>query len=199
MTPSQVWFLLNEINGKDDADYVGREIIKFSNETNMELVKRWDVDDEPPEDWDEFEQLWLDEDMQVAIKAGNGILLMWSKDSDTVFPYIWWYIGYNKKGKRFESSAWMTTGDFLDINTNVITVSATAWNGITLNSLDEERCAQMLEFNSDWSGEMREGIATEWANCATGLNVWKVTMSLEEIMGKTLNWSNANIKMLLGD
>ena len=61
MTPSQVWFLLNEINGKDDADYVGREIIKFSNETNMELVKRWDVDDEPPEDWDEFEQLWLDE------------------------------------------------------------------------------------------------------------------------------------------
>ena len=197
MMATQVWLFLNEINDKDDEDEVMLEIMSFSDKVPMELAKRWDELDEPPEDWDDFEQLWLDTYFDW-IKEGNGILLMWSKDSDNVFPYIWWYIGYNKKAKRFESSAWMIAGDFLDISTNVMKINYVHnWNGITLNKLDEERCAQMLSFSEDLGSEMREGIAVEWANCTTGLNVWKTTTSLEEIMRKTLNWSNANLEFIL--
>jgi hypothetical protein len=55
----------------------------------------------------------------------------------------------------------------------------------------------MLDWGDDWSGELQDDIAVVWANCSTGLNVWKTTMSQEDFMRKTLNWTNANIEFLL--
>jgi len=195
MNPIDIQVFLNEINGDDDIDSTMLKTMAFSDQVNMELVERWDVDNEPPQTWTEFEQLWLNTYFPW-IGRGNGILLMWSKDSDSVFPYVWWYIGYDTKQKRWESSSWLITGNFTQSN-NVVKTQTCNWFGKNLVQMDEKVCAQMLDWGDDWSGELQDDIAVVWANCSTGLNVWKTTMSQEEIMRKTLNWSNANIEFLL--
>ena len=197
MNPLQIQVFLNEINDEDDEDTVLSQVLAFSDQVNMEAVERWDVDNEPPETWKKFEQLWLNTYFPW-ISKGNGILLMWSKDSDNVYPYVWWYIGFNKKRKLFESSSWLLSGEFYDDELGVVKAETCNWNGFNLSDLTEQVAAKMLEFTSDWDGELPEDSFVVWANCATGLNLWKTSFNLEELMRKTLNWSNADLEILLG-
>ena len=208
MNPLQIQMFLNDINGNDDEEMVEDYIEQFMIQVNdgksiLEASRRWsesDTTDTALESWDSFSELWQTSGTEHYdwIKEGNGIIRMWSKDSDNVFPYIWWYIGFDKNRGLFESSSWMITGDFYYDETGVVKVETCNWNGFNLSDLTEQVAVQMLEFNSDWDGELPEDSLVEWANCATGLNLWKTSFTLEELMGKTLNWSNANLEILLG-
>ncbi len=201
MTPSQIQLLLNEINGLDDEELAERRINNFSKEVDIEYAKRFDVEDSPSDDWYSFSKLWT-ETYYDWIKSGKGILLMYSKDSDNVYPYVWWYIGYDIERGVYESSSWLVTGDFYTPALGTTKVETCNWSGKDLLDLNEKVCAYMLQWNDDWQGVIEDEQQVEWANCATGLNVWKIVMSLKEFMEnkpRPLNWSKANIEILLGD
>ena len=209
MNPLQIQMFLNDINGNDDEEMVEDYIEQFMIQVNdgksiLEASRRW-IESSPKVSslsWKTISNFWQGsfggKEHHNWIMEGNGIIMMWSKDSDNVFPYIWWYIGFDKNRGLFESSSWMITGDFYDDSTGVVKVETCNWDGFNLSDLTEEVAVKMLEFNSDWDGELPEGLFDEWANCATGLNLWKTSFTLEELMGKTLNWSNANLQILLG-
>tara|TARA_B100000085_G_C18376703_1_gene444622 strand:+ start:114 stop:719 length:606 start_codon:yes stop_codon:yes gene_type:complete len=201
MTPSQIQLFLNEINGIDDEDTIERKINNFSKEVDIEYAKRFDGRNLPSDDWYGFSKLWT-ETYYDWIKSGKGILLMYCKDSDNVYPYVWWYIGYDIERGLYESSSWLVTGDFYTPPLGTTKVETCNWSGKDLLDLNEKVCAYMLQWNDDWQGVIEDEQQVEWANCATGLNVWKMVMSLKEFMENTprpLNWSQANIKILLGD
>ena len=102
-----------------------------------------DTTDTALESWDSFSNLWQTSGTEHYdwIKEGNGIITMWSKDSDNVFPYIWWYIGFDKNRGLFESSSWMITGDFYYDETGVVKVETCNWNGFNLKRPDRTSCS----------------------------------------------------------
>ena len=203
MNPLQVEMFLNEINGNDDEEIVEDRIEQFMIKVNdggskIQTVERWTPENfDAPDSWKKFQTLW-ETDHYDWIKKGNGIILMWSKDTDNVYPYVWWYIGFNKNRGLFESASWLLSGEFYDDELGVIKIETCNWNGFNLSDLTEQVAAKMLEFTSDWDGALPDEIGLEWANCATGLNLWKTSFTMEQLMSKTLNWSNANLEILLG-
>ena len=125
MTPSQIQLFLNEINGIDDENEIVETIRNFSKEVDIEYAKRFDGRNLPADDWYSFSKLWT-ETYYDWIKSGKGILLMYCKDSDNVYPYVWFYIGYDIERVEYESSSWLVTGDFY--NTTLSTTKVETCN-----------------------------------------------------------------------